>query len=105
MEAYQKARQEQIKFASITWVNKNLGVKGECGPRMQGFRAGAKWYDSIYPNKLTKERLAEAKEKYLADIRPKDKEPKGIGFEAGAEWASTTPPRLKQLELFKQYDD
>lgn len=104
MERYLKIRRKQIGQEAVAWANANPGFKGEWMHRRAGFINGAKWYDSIYPNKLTPERLTKAKEEFLS-AQTKGKEPKGVGFEAGANWANSTPPRMKQLDLFEKYDD
>lgn len=94
MEAkYRKIRNAEIQEASKAWANANPGVKGEWMARKSGFVAGAKWSDSIYPHKLTDEKVQAAKEDYLKDMLTRTKEARGLGFEAGVEWASATPPQ------------
>ena len=80
---YRKIRNAQIQEASKAWANANPGVKGEWMARKSGFVAGAKWYDDIYPHKLTDEKVMAAKEDYLRDMWEKTKEARGLGFESG----------------------
>lgn len=102
---YKKIRSSQISQQATAWANANPGVKGEWQARRSGFVNGAKWHDDIYPHKLTEEKIQAAKEEYLKDKASKTKEARGIGFEAGVEWARTSPPRMKQLDLFENYDE
>lgn len=99
---YRKIRSAQIQEASKAWANANPGVKGEWMARKSGFVAGAKWYDDIYPHKLTDEKVQAAKTNYLKDMNAKTLEARGLGFEAGVEWASTTPPPHKAAQPLRE---